>query len=450
MIPRTLVPWNARPAEASSPEEPRKTVTALDDRTLIPAYFVQGPLETRSSIPASLPLESVAARLVIPRDLPIKPFEAPGARRASFRDADARIAIPADAAPLIIAPRAHSFSEPLPEVVDPDIFTTGDAQLLASPDEPHTFRGSNFARVSSSIAFHVLLVAFLLLQPKLFPERPHTQDELEISRQNLSMIFLPHSLREPPRIPSGPVEPRSSQIHVDLRALREFAPNVPPQPPPGKAEPERVVKELPEAPKPHDSPAPVQPEPQLNASNRPLRLESPDEQPKPQGLILPRFSPGKALEEAARGAARDSTNRPIVSGGQVPGGGSGRPGGGGGPPTAASGVDILTPTEGVDFSSYVTRMIATVKRNWYAVMPESVRLGDRGVVVLVVKVMRDGSVASGDPRLIFSSGKSHLDSAAASALRASNPFEPLPPAFSGPFVEFRWMFLYNVDPKEVQ
>lgn len=449
MIPRTLVPWNARPAESSS-EAPRKTATALDGRTLIPAYFTPGPLETRTSIPASFPLESVAARLVIPRDLPIKPLEAPGARRSSFRDADARIAVPADAAPLVLAPRAPSFSEPLPEVVDPDIFTTGDAQLLASPDEPRTFRGNNYVRVSSSVAFHVLLVTFLLLQPKLFPERSHTRDELEISRQNLSMVFLPRSLREPPRVSSAPLEPRSSQIHVDPRVLREFAPNVPPQPPPGKPEPERVVKEYPEAPKPHDSPAPVQPEPQLNASRRPLRLESPDDQPKPQGLILPKLSPGRALEESLRGAARDSTNRPIVSGGQVPGGGSGLPGGGGGPATASNGVDILTPTEGVDFSSYVTRMIATVRRNWYAVMPESVRLGERGVVVLVVKIMRDGSVASGDPRLVYSSGKSHLDSAAISALRASNPFEPLPPAFSGPYVEFRWMFLYNVDPKELR
>ena len=51
MIPRTLVPWNVRPAESPS-TEPHKTVTALDDRTLIPAYFVQGPLETRTSIPA--------------------------------------------------------------------------------------------------------------------------------------------------------------------------------------------------------------------------------------------------------------------------------------------------------------------------------------------------------------------------------------------------------------
>jgi len=76
MIPRTLVPWNARPAESPSTEL-HKTVTALDDRTLIPAYFVQGPLETRTSIPASLPLESIAARVVVPRDLPVRPLEAP-------------------------------------------------------------------------------------------------------------------------------------------------------------------------------------------------------------------------------------------------------------------------------------------------------------------------------------------------------------------------------------
>jgi hypothetical protein len=31
-----------------------------------------------------------------------------------------------------------------------------------------------------------------------------------------------------------------------------------------------------------------------------------------------------------------------------------------------------------------------------------------------------------------------------SAVRSSNPFEPLPPAFSGPYIELRFYFLYNL------
>jgi hypothetical protein len=32
-------------------------------------------------------------------------------------------------------------------------------------------------------------------------------------------------------------------------------------------------------------------------------------------------------------------------------------------------VEILTPTEGVDFNAYVTRLIKSVRHNWYAIMP---------------------------------------------------------------------------------
>ena len=53
-------------------------------------------------------------------------------------------------------------------------------------------------------------------------------------------------------------------------------------------------------------------------------------------------------------------------------------------------------------------------------------------------------VPDGEPVRIMSSGKEPLDRAAVSAIRSSNPFEPLPPAFSGPFIELRFIFLYNL------
>jgi TonB family protein len=105
---------------------------------------------------------------------------------------------------------------------------------------------------------------------------------------------------------------------------------------------------------------------------------------------------------------------------------------------------MLTPTEGVDFTSYLARVLASVQRNWYAVMPESARLGDQGRVVLQFRIMRDGSVPDAEPQLMAGSGKLPLDRAAASSIRASSPFEPLPSAFSSPFIELRFIFLYNL------
>ena len=105
---------------------------------------------------------------------------------------------------------------------------------------------------------------------------------------------------------------------------------------------------------------------------------------------------------------------------------------------------MLTPTEGVDFTDYLARVVASVKRNWYSVMPESAQMGDRGRVVLQFRIMRNGAVPDPEPQLMSTSGKPPLDRAAFSSIRTSSPFQPLPPAFSGDFIELRFIFLYNL------
>ncbi len=105
---------------------------------------------------------------------------------------------------------------------------------------------------------------------------------------------------------------------------------------------------------------------------------------------------------------------------------------------------MLTPTQGVDFNSYLQRVYVTVKRNWFAVMPTSVELGERGVVVLTFRIMKDGNVPSPEPVIQQNSGKEPLDRAAFSSVRASSPFEPLPAQFNGPYIELRYTYLYNV------
>jgi len=90
--------------------------------------------------------------------------------------------------------------------------------------------------------------------------------------------------------------------------------------------------------------------------------------------------------------------------------------------------------------------VASVKRNWLSTMPESARLGEQGRVLLQFRILRDGLVPDSEPGLMGSSGKEPLDRAAMSSIRASSPFPPLPPAFSGPYIELRFMFLYNMPP----
>jgi TonB family protein len=100
---------------------------------------------------------------------------------------------------------------------------------------------------------------------------------------------------------------------------------------------------------------------------------------------------------------------------------------------------------GVDFRPYLTQILATIRRNWNAVMPESVKLGRRGKVGLTFSISRVGRV---DKMVYaFQSGSDPLDRAAIAAISASNPFPPLPVQFKGDRIVLQLNFAYNM-PKQ--
>ena len=106
---------------------------------------------------------------------------------------------------------------------------------------------------------------------------------------------------------------------------------------------------------------------------------------------------------------------------------------------------ILSDTRGVDFGPYLARIVYIVRRNWYAVIPESARLGERGRVGIVFEILKDGSVPQ--LRLVASSGSDPLDRAAVAGVRSSIPFPPLPDEFTGNHLVLQFIFLYNVAPQ---
>jgi outer membrane biosynthesis protein TonB len=444
MIPRTLVPFDAKPPAADPAAAGRRRPSTLDERTLIPPALPVVPLDGRTSIPASLPLDSIAARVIVPRDVKWELVAREDTVWAPLlpTEMDARVTVPRDARP----PEVLGPGPLLPSVlVDPDIVTTGELHLMGTEKQESSARWNLVTRFSSGL-LHALVILAVLFQPKLFPERSARREDMEIARQQLSYIFLPPDARNPAKVTHSN-EPRSEKLRIDPRILRKLAPpEAPPQPLPGPPEPERVVRELPNAPTPKPNVAPQPdlsaPAPKTDFSRPTARLEPPD-QPQPnRGLILPKVSAGRAIEDSVHGVAKSQGSAPVVSGGQLPGGGGAGGGRGGG--TAYGALELLTPTEGVDFTNYLARVYASVKQSWYAVMPQSVFLGDKGVVVLQFKIMRDGGVPAGEPELLRGSGKGPLDHAAFSSVRASNPFQPLPSAFSGPYIELRFTYLYNV------
>jgi hypothetical protein len=440
MIPRFLVPHGAKPPAADTPTSRRRPST-LDERTLVPAMLPIVHLDGRTSIPSSLPLDSIAARVVVPRDVKREDFavEEKSALPLQPTDLDERVTVPQGAAlPEIIAPL-----EIVPtDLVDADIFMTGEVNLLTTPRTEAKAKEDLITRVSSVIA-HILFIAFLVLEPKIFPPHVPTQAEMDLARRQITILLPPGALDAPKTTP----RPKEPTVRVDPRILRQVAPPEP-QPAPAPKEPERAVKDLPSAPVPKPNATPPTPTPdtvaKADAPKPPLKLETPEEQPTQHGLLLPKGSVNRSLQDSVREAAKMNAPTAIGGGGQIPNH-SGIPGGGG-QGAAYGAMELLTPTEGVDFSNYLQRVYFTVKRNWEAVMPESVSLGDKGVVSLRFKIMKNGGVPTGDPVRVFGSGKEPLDRAAISSIRASNPFEPLPSAFSGDFIELRFTYYYNLQP----
>lgn len=162
---------------------------------------------------------------------------------------------------------------------------------------------------------------------------------------------------------------------------------------------------------------------------------------KPGGLIP---VPKNTVDEAIRAVARGQGISGVVVGdvGDV--------GGSGGFPSPASPaqlkngstLQLLSDPMGVDFRPYLIQILAAVKRNWQAVMPESARLGRPGKVSIQFAINKAGQV----PKLVISSasGTDAFDRAAVASISMTNPFPPLPPEFRGDQIRLQFAFLYNV------
>jgi TonB family protein len=114
------------------------------------------------------------------------------------------------------------------------------------------------------------------------------------------------------------------------------------------------------------------------------------------------------------------------------------------PEWRSEGVQLLSPTNGVDFRPYVRDMLVGIKRKWLEKMPEEAMMGEKGRVAIVATVRQDGTLAALEPVIDTTSGERSLDMAALDAVRASAPFKHLPESFSGSDMKFRIWFLYNI------
>ena len=454
MIPRTLVPVKLNPVnrDEAAPSKPRRLTTMLDDRTVVPSGPSDAPpLNGHSSIPAHFPLQVLVSRTLVPRGLEAKPFEQfapPSEYDAPFEILNSRVVVPAYVEPVTPEEareieKAPELTPQLREVVDPDIYLTGEANLLVEPEKRRDPKWDLVTRIAS-VGVHIALIIFLISIPKIFPAHTPTQEEIRDASELLGKVYIP-----PGDIPksAAPPEPK---VNITPKTLNKVAPprpeeHAPPEPTPPAPQPQPRA-DLPEAPTARTTPQqpPAQVAQQPSPEDSPVQpVFKPSKQPLKLGL--PSSDPSSAIQQGIAQGEHHSGGGGILSGGGFPRGAGANAGG----PGMSSGVQILTPTEGVDFNSYIQRLLAVLKRNWYAVMPESALMGDKGVVFTTFQINRDGSVPYPDPVLERASGRDPLDSAAMSAIRASSPFEPLPSQFKGQFIRLRIIFIYNIPPDQI-
>lgn len=152
--------------------------------------------------------------------------------------------------------------------------------------------------------------------------------------------------------------------------------------------------------------------------------------------------PSNSVDDAARQVARGG-GRGLIAGDEeaIPGANPSSPSVPV-PGKLGSAVELLSDPEGVDFWPYLVKVLSTVRRNWFSVIPESARFGRQGRTVIQFAISRDGSV----PKLVIATpaGAEALDRAAVAAISASNPFVPLPAEYKGSQIRLQFVFRYNV------
>ena len=111
--------------------------------------------------------------------------------------------------------------------------------------------------------------------------------------------------------------------------------------------------------------------------------------------------------------------------------------------SGSASAEVLSDAEGIDFGPYLVKVLQSVRKNWYNLIPEEARPPElkQGKVAIELAVLKDGKVAG--LKLVSLSGDMPMDRAAWGGIVASVPFEPLPAEFHGPYLAVRFHFEYN-------
>jgi TonB family protein len=314
--------------------------------------------------------------------------------------------------------------------------------------------------VVGTVLVHIVVIAGLISVPASLvePEKPHEATHItilepvtqltqkapnkgKVNKEFESRLETPRTAVQAPVAPL-PTKPKPE---APRQAVIPSAPAPKPAAPQALPEPPKLDAGAKEPPRP-DLPTIAQtapaPPPQIQPVEKPkLALDNvpaPSATPPGQGRIA---IPSTSVNDAVHDISRSQGGAMVIGDPGASGSGYGGITQTPTPGTPLSNVQLLSDPKGVDFRPYLIQLLATVKRNWMAVIPESVKLGRRGKVTIQFSIGNDGKVV----KLVYAqnSGSDALDKAAVAGISASNPFPPLPREFKGDRIVLQLNFVYR-------
>lgn len=278
-----------------------------------------------------------------------------------------------------------------------------------------------------ALLVHIFLLSAVTWIPKYILKVPQVVDPFDAIKQRKDLTYLdlpPDALQKiQPKVEPKPL---SKPPQIDKKTLEELQKSSPPPPPEEAKAPE---------------PEPAQPAPPLQPqSQSQLEAPKPAAVPARPNFAMGSQNPADQLRDAMKSAARSRGEGGASDLG--PNAMSIHPGAGTG------GIQVLSDTQGVDFTSWLQRWHFETERTWDPLIPDEVNppIYKSGMVAIRFKVLPNGRLMDGSLVLEGRSGDVALDRAAWGALTGSN-YPPLPRDFHGPYLELRAFFLYNMQPR---
>jgi outer membrane biosynthesis protein TonB len=270
-----------------------------------------------------------------------------------------------------------------------------------------------------SIIIWLAIGWFLFYGPRVLFHVPQYRDPIALMKQHdqdltLNLPPAPHAPKIQPKIDNKTME-----------RLQKQAREAPPTPQPPTPQPEQPPQQEARntAPPVQQAPMPLPAAPKPSPS-----IESPlPAAPKPS-FAQNSQTPGDAMRNAARG----SMGR---SGADIAAPSTGGP--------LGAGVQVLSDTQGVDFSAYLRRLLSDTKRNWEPLIPEEAQppLLKKGITWIRFTILPGGEIAA--MTLEGPSGDVALDRAAWNSITSEGQYPPLPKEFHGPNFTLRLGFYCN-------